>query len=119
MAYDGLLVRDGCHLKVKDKLLLKPYLIWAATWETIGQKQLYYHVINECRNDSGRSCGKISLTIQKTYDRLDKNCGKVIFIMQIVDVRAYWHIVHAWLVNSFVNLAFVYPYKIMLSLKTI
>lgn len=36
MAQDGLLVRDGCHLKVKDMLPLKPYLIWAATWETIG-----------------------------------------------------------------------------------
>lgn len=36
MAQDGLLIRDGCHLKVKDMLPLKPYLIWAATWETIG-----------------------------------------------------------------------------------
>ncbi len=36
MAQDGLLVRDGCHLKVKDMLPLKPYLIWTATWETIG-----------------------------------------------------------------------------------
>lgn len=36
MAQDELLVRDGCHLKVKDRLPLKPYLIWAATWETIG-----------------------------------------------------------------------------------
>ncbi len=36
MAKDGLLIRDGCHIKVKDKLPLKPYLIWAATWETIG-----------------------------------------------------------------------------------
>lgn len=36
MAQDGLLVRDGCHLKVKDRLPLKPYLIWAATWETVG-----------------------------------------------------------------------------------
>lgn len=36
MAQDGLLVRDGCHLKVKDKLPLEPYLIWTATWETIG-----------------------------------------------------------------------------------
>lgn len=36
MAQDGLLVRDGCHLKVKDVLPLKPYLIWTATWETIG-----------------------------------------------------------------------------------
>lgn len=36
MADDGLLIRDGCHLKVKDKLPLVPYLIWAATWKTIG-----------------------------------------------------------------------------------
>lgn len=36
MAQDGLLVRDGCHLKVKDALPLKPYLIWTATWETVG-----------------------------------------------------------------------------------
>lgn len=36
MAQDGLLVRDGCHLKVKDKLPLEAYLIWTATWETIG-----------------------------------------------------------------------------------
>ena len=36
IAQDGLLIRDGCHLKVKDRLPLEPYLIWAATWETIG-----------------------------------------------------------------------------------
>lgn len=36
IAQDGLLVRDGCHLKVKDMLPLNPYLIWAATWENIG-----------------------------------------------------------------------------------
>lgn len=36
MAQDGLLVRDGCHLKVKHRLPLEPYLIWIATWETIG-----------------------------------------------------------------------------------
>lgn len=35
MARDGLLVRDGCHLKVKDTLPLRPYLLWAATWNTI------------------------------------------------------------------------------------
>lgn len=35
IAQDGLLVRDGCHLKVKDMLPLRPYLIWVATWETI------------------------------------------------------------------------------------
>lgn len=36
MAQDGLLVRDGAHLKVKHELLLKPYLIWKATWRSIG-----------------------------------------------------------------------------------
>ncbi len=36
MAQDGLLLRDGCHLKVKDVLPLAPYLIWAATWDTAG-----------------------------------------------------------------------------------
>lgn len=35
---DGLAVRDGAHLKVKDTLPLKPYLIWAATWENAGLK---------------------------------------------------------------------------------
>lgn len=38
MAADGLLVRDGCHIKVKDSLPLNPYLIWTATWDTIGLK---------------------------------------------------------------------------------
>lgn len=36
MAQDGLIVRDGCHLKVKDTLPLAPYLIYAATWDRIG-----------------------------------------------------------------------------------
>lgn len=36
IAKDGLLVRDGCHLKVKDKLPLVPYLIWVATWKSVG-----------------------------------------------------------------------------------
>ncbi len=36
MAQDGLLVRDGTHIKVKDVLPLKPYLIWAATWDKLG-----------------------------------------------------------------------------------
>lgn len=36
MAHDGLLIRDGCHLKVKDSLPLSPYLIWAATWDKLG-----------------------------------------------------------------------------------
>ena len=31
IAEDGILVRDGVHLKVKDVLSLKPYMIWAAT----------------------------------------------------------------------------------------
>lgn len=38
IAKDGLLVRDGCHLKVKDILPLSPYLIWVATWESVGLK---------------------------------------------------------------------------------
>lgn len=32
----GLLIRDGCHLKVKDTLPLTPYLVWTATWDNIG-----------------------------------------------------------------------------------
>lgn len=36
IAKDGLLIRDGCHFKVKDSLPLKPYLIWAANWENVG-----------------------------------------------------------------------------------
>lgn len=36
MAQDGLLVRDGCHLKVKEALPLEPYLMFAATWENVG-----------------------------------------------------------------------------------
>ena len=36
IAEDGLLIRDGCHLKVKDKLPIAPYLIWAATWKSVG-----------------------------------------------------------------------------------
>lgn len=36
MAEDGLLIRDGMHLKVMDKLPLKPYLLWYATWDNVG-----------------------------------------------------------------------------------
>lgn len=36
IAKDGLLVRDGAHIKVKDCLPLEPYLIWAATWHKVG-----------------------------------------------------------------------------------
>lgn len=36
IAQDGLLLRNGCHLKVKDSLPLFPYLIWVATWENVG-----------------------------------------------------------------------------------
>lgn len=38
LAQDGLLIRDGAHLKVKDELPLEKYLIWAATWEQIGME---------------------------------------------------------------------------------
>lgn len=36
IAKDGLLIRDGAHIKVKNNLPLDPYLIWAATWDKIG-----------------------------------------------------------------------------------
>lgn len=36
IAQDGLLVRDGCHLKVKDRLPLYPYLLWVADWQSVG-----------------------------------------------------------------------------------
>ncbi len=36
MAADGLLIRDGLHVKVRDSLPLEPYLLWAATWDKLG-----------------------------------------------------------------------------------
>ncbi len=36
MAADGLLIRDGTHLKVSNNLPLEPYLIWVATWKELG-----------------------------------------------------------------------------------
>ena len=36
IAADGLLVRDGAHMKVREMLPLKPYLLWAATMDTVG-----------------------------------------------------------------------------------
>lgn len=36
IAEDGLMVRDGNHIKVKDCLPLLPYLLWTATWENVG-----------------------------------------------------------------------------------
>ena len=41
IAKDGLLVRDGCHLKVKDLLPLFPYLIWVATWKSVGLENAF------------------------------------------------------------------------------
>ncbi len=38
IAEDGLLIRDGMHLKVKDTLPLEPYLLWYATWNRVGLK---------------------------------------------------------------------------------
>lgn len=35
IARDGLLIRDGAHVKVEERLPLDPYLIWAATWRTL------------------------------------------------------------------------------------
>lgn len=39
LARDRLLLRDGCHFKVRDCLPLEPYLIWAAGWENSGLEQ--------------------------------------------------------------------------------
>ncbi len=36
IAGDGLLIRDGIHLKVKEKLPLEKYLLWWADWERAG-----------------------------------------------------------------------------------
>ena len=36
IAEDGLLIRDGIHLKVENKLQLEPYLLWYATWKRVG-----------------------------------------------------------------------------------
>lgn len=41
IAKDGLLVRDGCHLKVKGMLPLDKYLIWTATWENLNLENKY------------------------------------------------------------------------------
>lgn len=41
IANDGLLVRDGCHLKVKDMLPLDKYLLWTATWESLNLESEY------------------------------------------------------------------------------
>lgn len=38
LAEDGLIIRDGSEIKVKDILPLNPYLMWAATWDNIGLK---------------------------------------------------------------------------------
>lgn len=40
IAKDGLLIRDGAHLKVKDTLPIDKYLIWYATGENIDMKNL-------------------------------------------------------------------------------
>ena len=36
IALDGLLIRDGCHLKVKDTLPLEGYLAWIGDWKSVG-----------------------------------------------------------------------------------
>jgi len=36
IAEDGLLIRDGNHLKTANYLPLEPYLLWTATWENTG-----------------------------------------------------------------------------------
>lgn len=39
IAEDGLLIRDGAHLKVRNKLSLYPYLLWVGDWKSIGLTQ--------------------------------------------------------------------------------
>jgi len=69
IAEDGLLVRDGAHLKVKHQLPLENYLIWVGTWENTGLSnqistpleftikanqifnQLYHKNIEPCKRD--------------------------------------------------------------------
>lgn len=41
MAADGLLVRDGVHIKVKDSMPLFPYLLFAATMDSLGMEGSY------------------------------------------------------------------------------
>lgn len=36
MAEDGILLRDGIHVKVKGELPLERYLIWCADWRNVG-----------------------------------------------------------------------------------
>ena len=36
IANDGLILRDGSEIKIKDSLPIKPYLIWVSTWDKIG-----------------------------------------------------------------------------------
>lgn len=36
MAEDGLLVRDGCHIKVRDALPINPYMVCVTTWNVLG-----------------------------------------------------------------------------------
>jgi len=40
VANDGLLIRDGVHVKVKGRLPLNPYLLWTATPEILGISEL-------------------------------------------------------------------------------
>lgn len=39
IAKAGLLLRDGCHLKVKHVLALSPFLNWIGDWKSVGLKE--------------------------------------------------------------------------------
>ncbi|MGL5822098.1 MAG: hypothetical protein ACRCYE_10865 [Sarcina sp.] len=41
IAKDGLLIRDGCHLKVKNSLSINKYLVWIADWKNSGLDSKY------------------------------------------------------------------------------
>ncbi len=38
IAEDGLLIRDGIHIKINEELPLYPYLLWVATYKNTGLK---------------------------------------------------------------------------------
>lgn len=40
MAEDGILLRDGIHIKVKEELSLEKYLLWWADWQRAGLQDM-------------------------------------------------------------------------------
>ncbi|MGL5417018.1 MAG: hypothetical protein ACRDAU_15230 [Clostridium sp.] len=61
IAEDGLLIRDGCHAKVKDSLPLEKYLIWVADWKNTGLLSKY--------STPKEFTNKANATFNKIYDK--------------------------------------------------